>query len=187
METAREFVTTTNDGTEIKIVATYVSALTTNPRLPENPMNKRDYISTFGSVMVVYLDKKKVKSCSDPAFWRLIDTTDGKKIWGLPIVFADAEKAEAYNAFLTDLMQDDPEVIAFRAENELEEIAEELERCEQIVSLCEEGWMVDTAEEVDAKRKQWNDLHNEGGYGYVPTWYTRDTYARALDFIAQHR
>lgn len=186
MKTTREFVTTTKDGTEIKIVATYASALTTNPRMPENPMNKRDYISTFGSVMVVYLDGSKVSASTDPAFWQLIDTDSGKKIWGLPIAFSDVGKAEAYNAFLNDLMQDDPEVIAFKVENEQKRIAEELDRYKQIVSLCEKGWMVDTAEEANAKRKQWNALHNEGGYGYIPTWYTRDTYVHALDFIAQH-
>ena len=186
MKTTREFVTATKDGKEIKIAATYVSALTTDPLLPEHPMNKRNYISTCGSNMVVYLDGTKMKACTDPAFWRLIDTAEGKKIWGLPIVFADADKAETYNEFLADLMQDDAEVLAFRAEKKQQEISEELAHCKQVVSRCEKGWMVETAEEVKAKRKQWNDLYNEGGSGYIPTWYTRKAYEYALDFIAKH-
>lgn len=187
MKTTREFVTTTKDGLEVRIIATYVSELTTNPLLANYPTTKRDYISTFGSSMVAYVDGQRInKTSTDPNFWQLIDANGVKKIWGLPIGFAEAEKAEEYNAFLADLMKDDPEVVAFLAEKHQQEVSADVKRCEEVVRLCEMGYMAETAEEIKAKRKQWNDLHNEGGIGYIPTWYTRAEYEHALDFIAKN-
>lgn len=185
METYREFSTTTPNGKELKIVATYVSKLTINPLISDHPFHQRDYISTCGSMMVAYLDGKKIGDCWNPSFWGLIETNGAQKIWGLPIAFSDQSKADAYNAFLADLVQEDPEVIAFRAQKAMEEIAKEIEACKEVVRLCELGYLVETAAEVSAKREQWNNLQNEGGSGYVPTWYTRDEYNRALECIAQ--
>lgn len=184
--TSREFVSTSSDGKELKIVATYVSELTVSPYLHNYPNAPRDYISTCGSCMVAYIDGAQIKKCTSPAFWCLIDSQGIKKIWGLPIGFADQAKIDAYNAFLADLMQEDDEVIAFRAAEAQKDSAKELERCKQIVAQCEKGWMVETAEEANAKSKAWNDLHNEGGYGYVPTWYPRELYDYARDYIAKH-
>lgn len=184
--TTREFVTTTKDGKEVKIVATFVSELTISPYLHNYPNPPRNYISTYGSSMVVYVDGVRIKQCNDPAFWRLIDVDCGKKIWGLPIAFADADKIAAYTAFLADLMQEDDEVLAFRAEQTRKEVVEELKRCKQIVARCEKGWMVESAAEAKAKRDQWNNLHNEGGEGYIPTWYPRELYEYALAYIKQH-
>ena len=187
--TTREFVTSTQDGKELKIVATYVSELAVSPYLANYPVTKRDYISTSGN-MAAYIDGERIKQVSrDPWFWQLIDVHDApgvKKIWGLPIGFANQEQIDAYNAFLEDLMQDDEEVIAFRAEKKAQDVAKELEHCKQIVSACEHGWMVETIEEVKRLQKQWNDLHNEGGSGYVPTWYPRSAYDSALAYIAKH-
>lgn len=186
--TTREFITTTKDGREVKIVATYVSQLTVNPYLSNYPFAPRDYISTCGSNMVAYVDGVQIKkTCSYPDFWRLINTNGIQKIWGMPIGFDDPAKIDAYNAFLAELMQEDDEVIAFRAAEAAKNAAAELERCKQIVARCEAGWMVETAEEANAKRETWINLHNEGGEGYVPTWYTRANYENALKYINDNK
>lgn len=182
--TTREFITSTQDGREVKIVATYVSQMTVSPYLRNYPLAPRDYISTAGSRMVAYVDGVQIKkTCSDPAAWCLRETLGVQKIGGMPIGFSDPAKIDAYNAFLADLMQEDEEVVAFRAAKEAKAAAKELEFCKQIVSRCEAGWMVETAEEANAKRQAWNNLHNEGGEGYVPTWYTREAYESALKYI----
>lgn len=182
--TTREFITTTKDGREIKIVATYVSELTVSPYLKNYPFAVRDYISTCGSSMIAYVDGVRIKgSSTNPAFWRLIETQGIKKIWGMPIGFDDPDKIDAYNAFLKEVMQDDDEVVAFRAAEDAKKAAAELERCKRIVAKCEAGWMVETGEEASAKRESWNNLHNEGGEGYVPTWYTKAAYEEAKKYI----
>lgn len=183
--TCREFITTLKNGREMKIVATYVSELTVDPMVCNYPNMPRDYVSHYGSVMVAYIDGVKIQHTStDPSFWRLIDTNGIKKIWGMPIGFEDPEKINAYNAFLVDLMQEDDEVIAFKQAAKRKKTEEELKYYRQVVAQCNAGWMVETEEEVKKKRKQWNDLHNEGGDGYVPTWYTRAQYEYAIEYIA---
>ena len=186
MKTTREFITTTMDGKDVKIVATYVSELTVSPFLVNYPNQPRNYISTSGSSMIAYVNGKRIKECRDPWFWQLIDSQGIKKIWGLPIGFSDAGKIDAYNAFLVDLMQEDAEVIAYRAEKQREEIAKEVERCKKIIEKCENGAMVETEEEANSRCEAWNNVVNEGGSGYVPTWYTRATYEAALAYVEQH-
>lgn len=190
--TTREFSFVAQSGQEVKIVATYVSNLTISPYLAiaNCPTTKRDHISTAGSSMIAYVDGKRVKECRDPWFWQLIDSKGLKKIWGLPIAFSDSDKADAYNAFLADLMQDDDEVIAFRAATQAEEQrkrdAEDLAWYKQVVAACESGYLVETVEEAEARQTSWNNVVNEGGSGYVPTWHPRALYERALAYIAQH-
>lgn len=189
--TTREFITSTQDGKEVKIIATYVSELTVDPFLTNYPFAKRNYISTARSSMAAYVEGQRIgRVCYDPNFWHLIDIREkpgAKKIWGLPIGFADPQQIDAYNAFLRDLMQDDEEVIAFRAAEKAKKDAEEYERYMKIIKACERGFLVETPEEAQRLQKQWNDLHNEGGYGYVPTWYPRSVYEDALAYVAKYK
>lgn len=189
--TKREFYTSTQDGKEVKIVATYVSELTTNPLLSNYPTTTRDYVSTSGSEMVAYVDGQRIrKACYNPAFWRLIDVDGAKKIWGMPICFADADKIAAYNAFLADVMQDDDEVKQHK-EQEAAEWAAELAKCrvqdyKSIIAWYKRGYVADSVEDAREKRNNYNNVANEGGYGYCPTWVTHEQYQAAVEYLAKH-
>lgn len=185
--TIREFTWTLTSGAAGKLVGTYVSKVDKKILDADGiAVECGKEVSHYGSDLVAYVDGKRVDSCWDPAFWRLIDSHGAKKIWGLKVGFASAEIADEYNAFLSDLMQEDDEVLALRAEEKRKQVAEDLEMYRNIVSWCERGYLVETEAEAKEKRRRYNDINNEGGYGYVPTWYTRAQYEEALAFIAAH-
>ena len=185
--TTREFTWTLTSGAAGKLVGSYVSKVDKKILDADGiAVECGKEVSHYGSDLVAYVDGKRVDSCWDPAFWRLIDSHGAKKIWGLKVGFASAEIADKYNAFLSDLMQEDDEVLALRAEEKRKQVAEDLEMYRNIVSWCERGYLVETEAEAKEKWRKYNDINNEGGYGYVPTWYTRAQYEEALAFIAAH-
>lgn len=49
------------------------------------------------------------------------------------------------------------------------------------------GNLYSTREEVNAARKRYNDLYNEGGEGYVPVFYTVDDYENAKKVLEELR
>lgn len=185
--TTREFTWTLTSGAAGKLVGTYVSKVDKKILDADGiAVECGKEVSHYGSDLVAYVDGKLVDSCWDPAFWRLIDSHGAKKIWGLKVGFASAEIADKYNAFLSDLMQEDDDVLALRAEEKRKQVAEDLEMYRNIVSWCERGYLVETEAEAKEKWRRYNDINNEGRYGYVPTWYTRAQYEEALAFIAAH-
>lgn len=66
------------------------------------------------------------------------------------------------------------------------QIREQIEHYKRIVKACEAGYMVDTQEQAAQRAAAYNKSHNEGGEGYVPTWYTRSKCDEALAYIAEH-
>ena len=83
-------------------------------------------------------------------------------------------------------MQEAEEVIALRAEEKRKQVADELKMYREIVRQCERGYLVETEAQARAMWNNYNNINNEGGYGYVPTWFTRAQYEEALAFIAAH-
>ena len=59
------------------------------------------------------------------------------------------------------------------------EKSESIERYKKIVQACERWKKLYTKEESIAKAKEWNDIHNEGGEGFIPHFYTIDEYEYA--------
>ena len=185
--TTREFTWTLTNGSTGKLVGTYVSKVAKKILDADGfCVEGGNEESHVGSDLVAYVDGKRVDSCWDPAFWKLIEHNGTKKIWGLKIGFASDEIAEKYNAFLTELMQEAEEVIALRAEEKRKQVADELKMYREIVRQCERGYLVETEAQARAMWNNYNNINNEGGYGYVPTWFTRAQYEEALAFIAAH-
>lgn len=65
------------------------------------------------------------------------------------------------------------------------EIAAEVERCNKIIAACEKQEKLYTKEEAAKKRKAYINLHNEGGDGFVPYYYTIDEYERAKSVLKE--
>lgn len=70
-------------------------------------------------------------------------------------------------------------------ENNKKELAEQIKTDQKIAELqeiirqCEKVEKLYTNEEATEKRKQYNRLYNEGGYGYIPHFWTVDEYEDA--------
>lgn len=189
MKTTAEFTWTLSDGRTATLKGTYVSALIDDTVDADGDIIVvGKCISTYGSELVAYVDGKKVDSCSNPEFWQLIDTSNGaKKIWGLPVGFANDDTAFAYCDFLRKLIRDAVEVVEHKAEMQKKEEEKQrkrkIDRCKAIVNAAEKGRVVASKAEVRRKQENWNNVVNEGGYGYVPIWVTQEEYDQALAYL----
>ena len=66
-----------------------------------------------------------------------------------------------------------------RNERLAKEKAEDIEHYKKIIQACESQQELYTKEESIEKAKEWNDIHNEGGEGFVSHFYTIDEYEYA--------
>ena len=136
--------------------------------------------------MVAYIDGKKVDDCWNPEFWALIDTNKPgiKKIWGLNVGFF-AEDAAKYEAFVARIIEDgtSDEVKAYRAAQDKKENEDALENAKEIIKKAEAQRDIPTEKEAAERRRAYNDVHNEGGEGYIPTWITREAYDEAKKIV----
>ena len=66
-----------------------------------------------------------------------------------------------------------------RNEKLAKEKADDIEHYKKVIQACENQQKLYTKEESIAKAKEWNYIHNEGGEGFVPHFYTIDEYEYA--------
>lgn len=195
MKNTFEWVGTT--GTEFKIEISYAE------KLVEEILHFDGYEVNTGKQeiqidadLALFVNGKKVDSCWNTSYWGMIDVKDEKlnamgvtkKIWGLKALLT-AERAEEIEKFIADYVAANKiqEVIAFEKEVAEEEKAAQVADAEKIVAMAEKQSEIPTAEVAKAQMKKFNDIHNDGGEGYVPQIIDIDTYNRALDVIKANR
>lgn len=77
---------------------------------------------------------------------------------------------------------------ASRAREEKEkERRERIEYYEALIRRAESQKDIPTEEEAHNRRKRWNDLYNEGGEGYIPSWVTAEQYRYAKEQLCRLR
>jgi len=160
----------------------------------DNIINSDGYEIASGKItqtnanLELWVDGKKVDSCSDINFWKVIDTRAGyKKIWGLPVGMTD-ELAAKVEKFLKDVIESgkSEEVKAFEADKAEKEKAERRAEAQRIVDEAAKSTEpLMTNEEYKAWRKQYNDIHNEGGEGYIPERITVEQLEYAKKVLAE--
>lgn len=142
----------------------------------------------------LWVDGKKIKSCWDTNFWSLIDVKEMpgfKKIWGLPIAMDEAQ-AEKVERLLKSVIEDGKteEVKASEEAQKVAEQAAKIEEAKEIIAQAEktirnaDGSLM-TRKQAQVWKKHYNDVHNEGGEGYVPTIITAEDVEYAESIIAK--
>lgn len=125
----------------------------------------------------LWIDGKKIDSCWDTNFWRLIDAPNCvgyQKIWGLNIMMVD-DQAIKVDAFLKAVIKDgkNADAISFEAAEANKEAAEQIAKAERIMAQSEhtitnsDGTLM-TDDQAKSWAKRYNDINNEGGDGYIP-------------------
>ena len=119
----------------------------------------------------LWVDEKKIDSCWDINFWRIIEAQKGfKKIWGLPIGMTD-EQASTVEAFLNEVIESGKAetVIEHEAAKAAAEKAEKKAEAQKIIDTAAKYTTpIMTNAEHRVWVKRYNDVNNEGGEGYVP-------------------
>lgn len=136
----------------------------------------------------LWVDGKKVDSCWDTNFWQIIDTQSGvKKIWGLNVGMSN-EQAIIVEKFLKDVIESGKteEVKTEEATQTEAERAERKAEAQKVVDEAAKYTMpLMTNSAYKAWCKQYNDLHNEGGDGYIPSLITVEQLEYAKKVLAE--
>lgn len=141
--------------------------------------------------MVAYVDGKKIDSCWNTSFWGLIDVRENpgvKKIWGLKVGFANPEDAERYEKWIAEIIDGgkSDEVKAYEKAEKEKEIKEKVESAKKTIAKAENQKDIPTREEAKRRMKQYNDVMNEGGEGYVPYIISAEEYEYAKEIVEKY-
>ena len=66
---------------------------------------------------------------------------------------------------------------------EKQEIEEQIKKYSEIIKECEAADKLYTVEEAVEARRKYNNLYNEGGFGYVPEYHTIVEYENAKEML----
>jgi predicted nucleic acid-binding protein len=97
----------------------------------------------------------------------------------------DATAAEIMGVISTIGTMEPAEYTAHKAEKAAKMIAEEVMDLERTIKVAEQQDSIPGDKEYRAYRKWWNDVHNDGEEGYVPTMVTRERYEAAKERLAE--
>ena len=133
----------------------------------------------------LWVDGKKVDSCWNTAFWKIIDSQGMKKVWGLAVGMS-TEQAEKVEKFLQAVIEDgkDDEVQENEAKEATDKRANDVKTAQTTIDKAEKTHKnADGTLMTRAQANEWtiryNNIHNEGGEGYVPEVITQEMYDAA--------
>ena len=134
------------------------------------------------AMLEVYVDGKKVDSSWNIAFWKIIDIGNGlKRIWGIEKIAFREDRAEIIEKFLSEVIEAGKSEEAKEAEaaRAAEEKAQKIAYAEKVLNAAEttvrnkDGSLM-TEAQAEAWKKRYNDINNEGGFGFVPGIITKE-------------
>ena len=180
-------LTWTQAGNEIELRAEYKSTLVNEIIDADGyKIETGKQIKTEDANLEFWLNGKKIDSCWNTAFWKVIDIpgTDYKRPWAFKILAMSAKRAELVDTFLKSVIADGEaeEVKEAEVAETIKIEAEKIEAAKKVIAQAEAQSTIPTDAEYRAWRKQYNDINNEGGEGYIPTRITKERYemARAI-------
>lgn len=181
------FTLTLADGRTLKLVGTYQCYMSARIIDSDGDLVDVGRFPNESGLLEMYLDGERIASAINGS-WNLIDVPDRpgiRKIYGLPIGFTKSEDAQRYENWVKDLISSGTTegVVAYRADKAEKEYIKQLEHAKSIIKKAES--QIDIPDKAEAKRRmnQYNDIHNEGGDGFVPYIYCREEYEYALDVV----
>lgn len=183
-------------GREITLVAEYSEAM------EEEISDSDGYKITLSPRPVkrgslkAYIDGKLVDSCSSPESWQLVDIINEvaqasgctKAIYGIKVALTE-QNANLYKEWIDKVIEDGTtaEAREYRAEKARKEIEYEktsaLNYIARAEKYMESGQKLMTAEEYRKWARNYNNVANEGGDGYVPELPTKEGYEAAKKYI----
>lgn len=179
---------TSQKGNEIELRAEYESSLVKEMLNADGDQwESGKMVKEVAANLELYTDGKKIDSCWDVTFWRIINLTGTpyKRIWGIDKMAMTAEQAELVEEFLKSVIAEgeDEEV----KENEKKEAAKEkdekIAEAKETIAKTEAQKTIPTAAEYKKWRIAYNNLYNEGGEGYIPTLITKEEYDYAKSIV----
>ena len=143
---------------------------------------------TTDANLELWVDGKKIDSCWDINFWEIINAQAGiKKIWGLKVGMSD-EQAVIVKAFLNEVIESgkSEDVKNYEdAKANAEKATKKTEAQKTIDKAAKQTKPLMTNAEYKVWAKNYNDINNEGGEGYIPELITVEQLEQAKRVMAE--
>lgn len=147
-------------------------------------------IRTSGT-LTVYIDGVKFDTCTQPNFWQTIDTgiTGIKKIWGIKQIAFTEDRAAEIEAFFAEVFAEgkNEEAEQIRSDEKAAAIADEIAEAERVVAKAEAQKDIPSMKEARRRMREYNNIVNEGGSGYVPYIVSMEEYEHAKQKLEKLR
>lgn len=100
----------------------------------------------------------------------------------------DEQTKDAVVEWLNKIREDGttPEAVAFLNKEKEKEVKKRLAEAHRIVAKAEAQRDIPDKEEARRRMRIYNEINNEGGYGYVPYIYSREEYDEAKEIIRRY-
>ena len=184
----RQYKWRLRDGREVTLTARYQEKVV--PRILDADgwkIEAGEEIQT-DAMLTAYIDGKKHDSCWDPGFWQVIKTSKPgvKQIWGIKNIGFTDDCAAEIEAFLSSVIEEgrDEKAQALRDEKAAKELKDLREHYSEVVAKAEAQHDIPDRKEAKRRMKVWNDIHNEGGEGFVPRIVCQEEYDEAKAFLS---
>jgi len=130
-------------------------------------------IEKISAELIATLDGKIIDTCRDVNFWEVITTPNGyKKIRGISTIGMTEEQGKLVTAFLNQAIE------SMKSEDNITN-EKEIKNAKYIIEKAEAQSDIFTEKETIIYLKNYNNLYNEGGEGYLPTLITKEQYELA--------
>jgi hypothetical protein len=135
------------------------------------------------------LGGKKIKETN--SHWYLkaeySEHTNAYMVHNLKFGFADEKAADDYNIWLDQLFENGTtdEAKEFIKVEEAREVRERIERAKKTIEKAEKQDYLPLNKDMRAYIRNYNNICNEGGEGFVPIFVSREEYEEAKQLVAE--
>jgi len=170
----------TGKGKTIKISYEYIS------KMIDDTADLDGDIINFGKK--AYTDERCIV-CVDGKYYTEGTPTmivkDGQDMLKIGVLYLTAERMAAMNTIIaeTKIAGTELEAAAKVAEEKAKEEVKEIESAKATIAEAESQKDIPTESEYRAWRRNWNNIHNEGGEGFIPTRITSEQYEYAKSIL----
>ena len=184
----RQYKWRLRDGREVTLTARYQEKV--RPRILDADGWKIEagdkiYID---AMLTAYIDGEKHDCCWDSGFWKIIESGKPgiKMIWGIKNIGFTEERAAEIEKFLNAVINEgrDEKAQALREAEKAKELNRKKAYYANIVAAAESQKDIPDRKEAKRRMKVWNDIHNEGGEGFVPRIVCQEEYDEAKAFLS---
>ena len=148
----------------------------------------KNLVNEVKANLAATLDGKLIDNCWDVSLWNVVDAKGMpfKKIEGISTIGMTAEQGKLVQEFLKSVIESGKSEEVTKHETEVmeNEKAEKIKDAKEIITKAEKQTSIPTVAEYKVWARNYNNLHNEGGDGYVPKLITKEEYEYAKSILA---
>lgn len=141
------------------------------------------------AMLKLFIDGKECDHSTYSYDWGLYERNGKMAIRGIRLAFREEHTWKRYEQWINEIIDEGKtgEVKAYEARKREQEIQEEIAKAKTTIRKAEAQKDIPTRDEALRRQRDWNNLYNEGGEGYVPEIVDIQEYERAKRILEKYQ